>query len=281
MKVPRRAVLILTGLCAIGLLATLMPAQQNAGAKPKRKKLLLIAQTKGWEHDSISHGASTLERLGTESGIWDTYIRTDTELVTKKSLGGRNAKNLNYFDAVAFFPTGEIDLDDSQKADLMSFIKEDGKGFIGMHTAGDTLYKWPEYGEMVGGYFDQHPWGTFDAPIIVDDRTFPATKHFPKEFVISDEIYQYKDWSRDKCRVLMRLDPAKLDLKNPRVHRTDKDFAVAWVKTYGKGRVFATTLGHKEEVYDNPNIQKMFLEAIKWSMGLEDGDTTPLPLPKE
>ena len=102
-----------------------------------------------------------------------------------------------------------------------------------------------------------------------------------KEFVINDEIYQYKNYSRDKVRVLMRLDPTKIDLKNPRVHRTDKDFAVAWVKTYGKGRVFATTLGHREEVYDNPDIQKMYLEAIKWSMGMTQGNTAPIPLPKE
>jgi type 1 glutamine amidotransferase len=281
MKAPGRITLFITGLAGIALLATSMPGQQNSAAQaPKKKKLLIIAQTKGFTHDSITHGASVLEQMGRQSGIYDTYFRTDCALVTKKKLEG-NAKNLTYFDAVAFFPTGEMDLDDSQKADLLSFIREDGKGFIGMHTAGDTNYNWADYGEMVGGYFDQHPWNTFNAPIIVDDQTFPATKHFPKEFVINDEIYQYKNYSRDKVRVLMRLDPNKIDLKNPRVHRTDKDFAVAWVKSYGKGRVFATTLGHREEVYDNPNIQKMFMEAIKWSMGMTEGNTAPISLPKE
>ena len=281
MNVTRRTGLTLAGLAGLALAASLMPAQQNTATQtPKRKKLLIIAQTKGYTHDSITHGSSVIEQMGRQSGIYDTYLRTDCQLVTKKKLEG-NAKNLNYFDAVAFFPTGELDLDDSQKADLLSFVHDDGKGFIGMHTAGDCNYKWADYGEMVGGYFDQHPWGTFNAPILVDDRTFPATKQFPKEFVLNDEIYQYKDYSRDKVRVLMRLDPNKIDLKNPRVHRTDKDFAVAWVKTYGKGRVFATTLGHREEVYDNPDIQKMFLEAIKWSMGMTEGNTAPIPLPKE
>ncbi len=248
-------------------------AQQNA---PKRKKLLIIAETKGFTHDSISHAMATIERLGRESGIWDTYMRTDTQLVTKKKLQG-NAKNLDFFDAIAFFSTGELDMDDSQKADLVSFVKDDGKGFIAMHTGGDCFYKWPAYGEIVGGYFDQHPWNTFNAPVVVEDRSNAIVKQFPPEFVINDEIYQYKDWSRDKVRVLMSLDPKKLDLNNPRVHRQDHDFAVAWVKTYGNGRVFATTLGHREEVYDNPDVQTMFREAIKFVMKLTDGPTGPLP----
>ncbi len=252
--------------------SSVVSAQQNA---PKRKKLLIIAETKGFTHDSISHALATLERLGKESGIWDTYFRTDTRLVTKKKLDG-NAKNLNFFDAIAFFSTGELDMDDSQKADLVSFVKDDGKGFIAMHTGGDCFYKWPEYGEIVGGYFDQHPWGTFNAPVVVEDRSSQIVKQFPPEFVINDEIYQYKDWSRDKVRVLLSLDPKKLDLTNPRVHRQDHDFGVAWVKTYGNGRVFATTLGHREEVYDNPDVQTMFREAIKWAMKLTDGPTAPI-----
>lgn len=258
-------------LATILVLATLATGAASAQT-PKKKKLLIIAQTKGFQHDSISHGLATLERLGRQSGLWDTYFRTDTQLVTKKPLQG-NAKNLNYFDAIAFFTTGELDLDDSQKADLMSFIKEDGKGFIGMHTAGDTLYKWPEYGEMLGGWFDGHPWNTFDAPVVVEDPSHPFVNAFPKSFTIKDEIYQYKSWNRDNVRVLLSLDASKLDLTKPQVHRQDKDFAVAWVKTYGKGRVFATTLGHVDETYDRPDVQKMFTEAIKWAMNMTEAPT--------
>ena len=248
-----------------------MCAQQNA---PKRKKLLIIGETKGYTHDSITHAAATLEHIGKQTGLWDTYFRTDTQLVTKKKLEG-NAKNLDYFDAIAFFSTGELPMDDSQKADLVRFVKEDGKGFIAMHTGGDCFYKWPEYGEIVGGYFDQHPSNTFNAPVVVEDRTNAIVKQFPPSFTI-DEIYQYKDWSRDKVRVLLSLDASKLDLNNPRVHRQDRDFGVASSKSYGNGRVFATTLGHREEVYDNPDIQTMFREAIQWAMKLTDGPTAPI-----
>ena len=243
----------------------------------QRKRLLVIAESKGWQHDSISHAMATLEQLGKKTGLWDTYLRTDTELVTKKKFKQLNTKNLDYFDAVAFFTTGELDMDDSQKADLLSFLRDDGKGFIGMHTAGDTFYKWPEYGEMVGAYFDGHPWMTFEAPVIVEDPSNPIVKEFPKSFTIRDEIYQYKNWSRDKVRVLMSLDASKLDLTKKGVNRPDKDFAVAWVKKYGKGRVFATTLGHLDEVYDRPDVQNMFIEAIKWAMGMTDIPTAPLP----
>ena len=260
--------------CSLGLVLGLSLSAQP----PKKKRLLCIGEVKGFEHDSVSHAFATIERLGYESGLWETYIRTDTELVTKKKLD-RNAKNLDYFDAVLFYTTGELDMDDQQKKDLLSFVHDDGKGFIGVHSAIDTFYNWPEYGEMIGGYFDQHPWGVFNAPVIVEDPNFPAMKPFPAAFMLEDEMYQVKDFSRAKVRVLARLDPAKLDMKNPRVHRTDGDFALAWVKDYGKGRVFYCTFGHRNETWDRPDIRTMYTEAIKWAMGMIPGDATPRPLP--
>ncbi len=244
------------------------------------KHVLVISQTKGWEHDSIPDAMANIWRMGHDTKLWDTMLRTDTELITKKEIKNRNIQNLNHFDALVFASTtGELDLDDSQKRDMMSFIKDDGKGFVGIHAALDTNYKWPEYGEMIGGWFNDHPWTTFDAPIIVEDPSFPAVRHFPHEFVKRDEIYQAKDWSRDKVNVLLSLDPAKLDLNNPRVHRTDRDFAVAWSKMYGKGRVFYSTLGHTKESWDDPDIQKMYFEAIKWTMGMTEGSTASHPRP--
>ncbi len=244
------------------------------------KHVLVISQTKGFEHDSIPDAMAAIYNMGKESGLWDTTLRSDTELLTKKDLGQRNAKNLNYFDLIVFASTtGELDMDDSQKADMLSFIHDDGKGFVGIHAAMDTNYKWPEYGEMIGGWFDQHPWMTFNAPIINEDPDFPAVRHFPKEFVKFDEIYQPKSWSRDKVNVLLSLDPNRLDYNNPRVHRTDHDFAVAWSKMYGKGRVFYSTLGHTEESWNDPDIRKMYFEAIRWALRMTDGSTESHPRP--
>jgi type 1 glutamine amidotransferase len=238
------------------------------------KHVLVIAQTKGYEHDSVSDAMAAIYNVGRESGLWDTEMRTDTELLTKKDIG-RNATNLNYFDILVFASTtGEMDLDASQKADILSFIHDDGKGFVGIHAALDTNYAWPEYGEMIGGWFDQHPWGTFNAPMINESPDFPAVRHFPEAFVKYDEIYQPKAWSRDKVNVLLSLDPGKLDyLNNPRIHRTDHDFPVAWSKMYGKGRVFYSTLGHTEEAWQDPDIRKMYFEAIRWALGMTEGST--------
>ena len=153
---------------SLPMLAGLVVAQEAPGANPSvpapphakeihLKHILVISQTKGWEHDSIPDGMVAIYEMGRDSGLWDATLRTDTELITKKALE-KNAKNLDYFDALVFVSTtGELDLDDAQKKDMLAFIKDDGKGFVGVHAALDTNYKWPEYGEMIGGWFDQHP----------------------------------------------------------------------------------------------------------------------------
>ena len=262
-----------------GLLLLLITLSGSCFAQTSQKKhLLVIGEEKGYRHESVSHAMATIEHLGKQTGLWDTTIRTDTEALTKKKLEF-NAKNLKDFDAVFFFTGGDLEMDPQQKTDLLSFVHDDGKGFIGVHSAAITLTKWPEFVEMVGGTFDEHPWGTFDAPIIVEDPNFPGMRQWARSFVLRDEIYQMKDFSRDSVRVLMSLDAHKLDLTNPKVHRGDHDFAVTWAKTYGKGRVYYSTLGHPEDNWDDPRLQQMYLEAIKWAMGLVDADVTPIKPP--
>lgn len=263
------------------LAAAVLPALLSAQPQPREKKhILFIGASQAFAHDTVSRAMYMMEKIGLESGLFDVRFRTDTELITKKELRG-NKKNLDWFDAVMFYPQGELPMTDDQKADLMSFIRDDGKGFLGAHTATDTFRRtWPEYIEMVGGSFNRHPWHQ-KVRINVEDRTFPATKHFPKSFEITDEIYQVEKFSRDKVRVLMSLDVSTVDLNNKLVARTDKDFAIAWVSTWGKGRVFNCMLGHDAEVYDRPDIQTMWLEAARWVFGMTKGDTTPRPKPSQ
>src|ERR1700689_811605 len=137
----------------IGALAVLGAQTPTA----PRKKLLAIGEEKGYRHEAVSHAMATIERLGRESGLWETCIRTDTEPLTKKKLE-YNAKNLNDFDAVLFYTGGTLEMDDQQKTDFLGFTHNDGKGFIGVHSATITFTNWLEYGEMIGGYFDEHPW---------------------------------------------------------------------------------------------------------------------------
>ena len=268
----------LWGVCVFVVACGLCVSKAQTPVQAAKKHLLVIGEEKGYRHESVSHAMATIEHLGEKSGLWDATIRTDTEALTKKKLEF-NARNLNSFDAVLFFTGGELEMDAQQKADLLSFVHEDGRGFIGVHSATITFTDWPEYGEMIGGYFDEHPWNTFDAPILVEDTTFPGMEQWPQSFVLRDEIYQLRNYSRDRVRVLMRLDTSKLDLSNSKVHRTDRDFAVTWAKMYGKGRVYYSTLGHSKENWDDPRLQEMYTEAIKWAIGLVNADVTARPLP--
>src|ERR1700676_577191 len=109
-------------------------AQNIPPNKPPKKRLLVIGEEKGFRHEAISHAMATIERLGRETGAWDTYLRTDTEPLTKKKLE-YNAKNLNDFDAVLFYTGGTLEMDDQKKADTVSFIHVTGQGFIGTHSA--------------------------------------------------------------------------------------------------------------------------------------------------
>ncbi len=152
----------LVGIIALSVLAL---GQANT---PGKKHILVIGEEKGYRHEAVSHAMATIERLGTETGLWDATLRTDTEALTKKKLE-YNAKNLNDFDAIVFFTGGDLEMDAQQKADFVAAIHDEGKGFIGIHSAAITFVEWPEYGEMIGGYYDEHPWGTFEAPILVED----------------------------------------------------------------------------------------------------------------
>jgi type 1 glutamine amidotransferase len=268
------------------------PAQDSF---PNKKKVLAIGDVHtGYQHDSVSHALATIERLGRQSGDFITYIRTDTQLITKGDIYGTgryaapptgtrrtNAKNLNYFDAIFFFGLGEEELSAQQKADLLSFVHDDGKGFVGAHSAIDAFYDWPEYGEMMGAYFDNHPWGVMDAPIIVEEPAFPGMKQLPSQFTLRDEIYvpTSAPYSRAHVDVLARLDATNVNLKVADLHRNDNDFPVAWVKNYGLGRVFYSTLGHLDPSWDDPRVQQMYLEAIRWSLGLTAYTPRPHPLP--
>src|SRR5262249_30903908 len=157
------------------LLALLALSFQAAAPRPAqpRKQLLAIGEEKGYRHESVTHALATIERLGRETSLWDTFIPTDTEPLTKKKLE-YNAKTLKDFDAVLFYTGGDLEMDEQQRKDFLSFIHDDGKGFIGVHSATITFTHWPEYGEMIGGYYDEHPWGTFEAPMLVEDSNFPG-----------------------------------------------------------------------------------------------------------
>jgi type 1 glutamine amidotransferase len=282
------AVVLAALLLGLGALAQDRPPGGAEGGHARvrtRKVVLAWADTRNGiaQHDSVSHALAVIERLGYESGAYDTYIRTDSNIVARQPLttAGTPASggpSLASVDAIFFLGHREVPLEPPQRAELAAFVHDEGKGFVAAHTALGAFESWPEFGELLGGRYDDHPWNVASGTVVNEDPSFPATRHFPASFALVDEFYQPRDFSREKLRVLLRLDVAKMP-PSPRWHRTDGDLPLAWAKMYGKGRVFYSSLGHATETWDNRDVAQMYFEAIKWSLGLTPGDATPRPMP--
>jgi type 1 glutamine amidotransferase len=290
--VKRFAVALLTVIvCGALTFADQQPPQAPGGrgqgrgrgpAGPQRKRVLAWADTRNGvaQHESVGHALAIVERLGYESGMWDTFIRTDSNIVAaapKKTDGSpaSGGPSLGNVDAIFFMGHRDVPLDESQKTELLQFVR-DGHGFVAAHVGLTAFESWPEFGELIGGRFDQHP--IVGAGTIVNESPgFPATKHFPAAFAFNDEFYQPKELSRDKVDVLLRLDLKDVPA-NPALH-LNGDYPLAWAKTYGKGRVFYGSFAHAAETWDQRNVQQMYFEAIRWALGLTDATPAPHAMP--
>lgn len=244
------------------------PAEAPAKAK-KERRILVFTLTRGFRHSSIPHGVVAMETLGTKSGAFTIEHSEDPAVFA--------AENLARFDAVMMLnTTGELFDDPALQEALLNFVKG-GKGIIGIHSATDTFYGWKAYGEMMGGYFDGHPWHE-DVTLKVEDPDHATCKCFEgDQFKIIDEIYQYKKepYSRDRLRVLLSLDHSATDMKKQGMNREDGDYPVGWVQRYGDGRVFYCNLGHREQTYWHPVVLRHFLAGIQFALGDLEADTTP------
>jgi uncharacterized protein len=223
------------------------------------------------------------------------------ELLRKGKLQGTNARSLDDFDGIFYMGEGPWDISDEQKANLLSFVRDDGKGFVAGHAGnGGHLLLWPEYAEMIGGNLvSEFP--TTDLPVILEDPKFPGVDGFPAAFWYRDQFtVTGPNFSREVDHVIMRLDASKLDEAKARqlagaattperarrgferaaaARRPDGDMPIVWAKKYGKGRVWYSSFGHEETSLDDPRVQKMYVGAIQWALGMVQADITPRPLP--
>ncbi|MEO6725166.1 MAG: ThuA domain-containing protein [Blastocatellia bacterium] len=249
---------LMLSLCAAAFVVALC-AQPIGNASAQRKtKLLFVTECKGFRHAVLHQAEEIMEQLGAKNG-WDVDITQMAEV----KLTPQELKNL---DVIVFYTTGEIPLTDTQKKNLLDWVKS-GKFFYGIHSATDTFYKWPEYGQMIGGYFNQHPWTQdIEVTIKTEDRTHPVTKHLPEGWTMKEEIYQIKDFiGRDKTHVLVSLDQSKTDMTRKGV--VAKDFPLVWWHDYGKGKVMYNEMGHRPDVWTSDWYQTMTVNAIKWGTG--------------
>ena len=277
-----RTIAIVVALLLAGLLPGTFAEQGRGGGPPQRprarKVVLAWADTRNGiaQHEFTSHALSVIERLGYESGAYDTFIRTDSNIAAmdpKRTTGepASGGPNLRMADAIFFLGHRDVPVDEQQKKDILSFVR-DGKGFVAAHTALTAWENWPEFGELLGGRYDGHPWHA-PGTVINEGADFPATRHFPPFFTLNDEFYQAKEFSPN-ARVLLRLDVSKMP---PHAELRNQGFPLAWAKTYGKGRVFYSSFAHDAATWDNRDVALMYFEAIKWALGLTDGDATPRP----
>ncbi|MCC6540389.1 MAG: ThuA domain-containing protein [Bryobacterales bacterium] len=244
----------MTKLCGLAVLAAACLCGQ-----PPPKRLLYVTHSAGFVHGSLGVSREAMAAAGARAGV---------DIVATDDLAYFDAGRLDSFDAVFFYTSGELALDTTRRQNLLDFVRVRGKGFGGAHSATDTLYQWPEYGEMIGGYFDGHPW-VHEATVEVEDPDHPATRDLGTgpSFRMLEEFYQFRAFSRDRVRVLLTLDPRSIDRRAPGVNRTDEDFALAWVRPYGAGRVFYTALGHFDETWRDPRFTRMLEGALRYLTG--------------
>ena len=267
------------------------------------KKLLVVTVTSGFRHSSIPTAEKVLAKLATESGDFTvefvqqppnepsapkkptlpknpsaedqekfkaaatTFVSQEAAYNTAReawvklqadALKKLSADSLKNYDGVIFAnTTGDLPLPDNQA--FMDWIRS-GKAFIGMHSASDTFHGFRPYVEMLGAEFLTHG-EQVTVDCINQDPEHPACKHLEKTWQIRDEIYIMKSFERSRVHGLLGLDK----------HPNDKkpgDYPVAWARKIKKARVFYTSLGHREDVWENPVYQKHILGGIRWALKL-------------
>ena len=248
----------------------------------KPRKLLVYSVTRGYRHKSIPTGKTALRILGQKTGAFEAVISDD--------MVNFEPEKIHDFDAICFLNTTKDvfkpDKDEWKKMDpaarkkaeekekrlqksLIDFLKS-GKGFVGIHAATDTYFSWSEYGEMIGGYFDGHPWNAGTPVSIMVEKgqeQHPCCAHLEgNNLNFKEEIYQFKaPYDPKKLHMLLRLDPEQTDISKGK--RADEDYGVSWIKHHGQGRVFYCSLGHNNHIFANPQVLEHYLKGIQWALG--------------
>ena len=233
-------------------------AMRPLGARADRplERVLYFTYSAGYRHEVVPLSKAILTQLGEDSGIF--------EVITAEDTSEFSTENLERYAAVLFYTSGELPMSDAQKIALLDFVQS-GRGFLGVHSATDTFYTWPNYLDLIGGYFDGHPWHQ-TVTIKVVDPNDPLVAFLGNLLQFDDEIYQIRDFDYRGSHVLLRLDQSSVDLKKPGVHQRPYGWPLAWTRLYGRGRVFYMALGHEASTWKDARYQRILMNAILWSL---------------
>jgi hypothetical protein len=232
--------------------ATLLGLIFTSTAAMAADRVLIVTTAAGFRHDSIETAEQVLADIAARTRWFEpVYARTDEEAVEALSASAlRNVRLVIFANT-----TGEIAV--QSRAALLDWVARGG-AFIGVHSASDTWHDSPEYIEMLGGEFESHPDQTV-ASIFVEESTHPATKDLESPHVVFEEIYLFKNFSRDRVTMLLSL----------RAHPEDGEegfFPLGWYRNHGRGRVLYTALGHREDIWTSDWFQQHLTGAIAWGL---------------
>ncbi|USN99526.1 MAG: ThuA domain-containing protein [Phycisphaeraceae bacterium] len=227
--------------------------------KVRDLRVLVFSKTAGFRHDSIPEGIACLKQLGRDAGF---------SVDATEDAGAFTSENLANYGVVVFLNTTGDVLDDDQQAAFEAWYRA-GHGYLGVHSASDTEYDWPWYGQLVGAYFNRHP-AIQPARIIVDDREHPATAHlggFPhfNTWPRTDEWYDFRAAPVPAVHRLLSLDQYTY-----RGGEMDGEHPIAWFHEFDGGRAIYTAGGHTKESYSEPEYRRHLLGALLWAGGLAE-----------
>lgn len=242
---------LLGGSLLILLLFLLDSCSSSSASWKSPLRVLVFSKTEGYRHESIGAGKQALLKMG------ETY---DFAVDTTEDASVFRTNVLEKYQVVVFLNTTKDVLNDVQQYEFKRFIQAGG-GFVGVHAAADTEYKWPWYGGLVGAYFKSHP-KIQEAKIDVVDGAHMATQMLPGEWIRTDEWYNYRNLSKN-MNVLLRLDENSYE-----GGENGDDHPIAWYHEYDGGRAFYTGLGHTKEAYE----EALFLEHLWGGIRYAAGD---------
>lgn len=265
---------------------------EKARVQPEKpRKLLVFCRSWGYKHSAIPYGARAIEIMAQKTGAFEATVTYDDELFEPERLKQFDAVVLNNTNEEVFLPEDFAKLpaqeqaearqrDEMLKKSFAGFVR-DGGGLAVIHAGVASFREWPEFGDIVGARFDNHPWGAGSTVVLrIEEPNHPLTAAFKEPwFIVTDEIYQVTaPYSRENLRVLVSVDPARTRItpeQRQAIHREDMDFAMTWVKSYGKGRVFYCALGHQHELFWNPIVLQHYLDGLQFVLGDLKADMTP------
>lgn len=244
-----------------GVWARLEARTQDAGEQPYG--VLVFSRTVGFRHDSIPAGIECIMRLGETYGFTVHATEDAAEF---------NPESLSRFKAIVFLNTTGDVLNDQQQLAMEQFIRA-GNGFVGIHSAADTEYDWPWYGELVGAYFKSHP-AIQPATVRVVDRRHPSTHHLAETWQRTDEWYNYHEAPPRRFRLLAMLDESTYSGGT-----MGEEHPIAWCQEHDGGRSWYTGGGHTIESFSEPDFVRHILGGIQWAAGTVEAPPASNPDP--